>query len=60
MAELIFALIERDAKQCAFLHRETYAEWIRRFCAERKIPWRPEYAIPMDERPHVARRKVGA
>jgi hypothetical protein len=27
---------------------EAYATWIRRFCSDRSIPWRPEYATPLD------------
>lgn len=33
----------------AALAAETYEVWVRRYCQERGIPWRPEYAIPMDE-----------
>lgn len=35
----------------ARLHAETYAAWVERFCRERGIPWRPEYAFPIDDEP---------
>jgi hypothetical protein len=30
---------------------EAYCEYIRRFCAARQIPWRDEYAEPLDGPP---------
>jgi hypothetical protein len=52
--------LDPNAKRIGDLHRETYAEWVRRFCADRKIPWRDEYAVPVDEQKLDDRRKGAA
>lgn len=52
--------LDPDAKRIGDLHRENYAQWIKRFCAERKIPWRDEYAVPVDEQRPADRRKGAA
>jgi hypothetical protein len=45
------AAIEQSTKRIAFLHAESYAEYAFRFCAERTLPWRDEYAIPDPSNP---------
>jgi len=37
------------AKRLAELHAETYAQWVLRFCQNRNIPWRDEYATPIED-----------
>ena len=53
---LSFALIERDCKRIGRLHAQKYADWIREHCVRWKIPWRPEYAVPVDEQSPADRR----
>jgi hypothetical protein len=45
--------IEQSTKRIAFLNAESYAEYAFRYCAERALPWRDEYARPMPGRDAV-------
>ena len=44
----------------AALAAETYEDWVRRFCADRNIPWRPEYAIPVEDAQTPQPRKAAS
>ncbi|MDR3449539.1 MAG: hypothetical protein P4M15_07320 [Alphaproteobacteria bacterium] len=37
---------------------EPFPDWIARFCRERGIPWKPEYAIPMEDREQPKRMEA--
>ena len=39
------------ARRIGDLHRESFRDWIKRLCARCGIPWREEYAIPLDDKP---------
>ena len=38
-------------KHIGDLLREPYADWIKRLCERCGIPWREEYAVPLDDKP---------